>query len=87
MGHLDYPYGSEGADFIEHCRFCKNRGIKGITMWESWVNSDNLATAKRYGLDIYVHTVNSIELLEKDEARGVRGFYTDFVYPEMLGME
>lgn len=76
--------GSDGESFIEHCRFCKNRGIKGITMWESWANPENLAIAERYGLDVYVHTVNNVDKIEEDRAFGVKGFYTDFVLPEML---
>lgn len=76
--------GYKGQDFIDHCRFCKNYGIKGITMWEHWASAENVAAAKRYGLDVYVHTVNDVDVIDEDRAIGVRGFYTDFVYPEMI---
>lgn len=76
--------GNEGTAFIDHCRFCRNRGIDTITMWESWASPENIEIAKRYNIDIYVHTVNTVDQIEEDQALGVRGFYTDFVLPKML---
>ena len=78
---LDMP--DENA-FIEHSRFCKDRGIDTITMWDSWARPELVEIANRYGIDIYVHTVNDMDKLEELEAIGVKGFYTDYVLPELL---
>ena len=74
----------DGPDFVEHCRFCRNKGIKGITMWEKWLTPSNIEIAKQHGVPLYVHTVNDRDMLETDEALGVSGFYTDFIYPDIL---
>ncbi|MBR1771026.1 MAG: hypothetical protein IJ747_03250 [Lachnospiraceae bacterium] len=76
--------GHSGADFVKHCRFCKNHGIRVITMWASWATSENVAIAEQYDIDIYVHTVNKVEQLEEKQAVGVKGFYTDYIFPQML---
>lgn len=78
---LDEP---DEAAFIEHCRFCKSRGIETITMRFGWARPELVEIADRYGIDIYVHTINNMDRLEELQAIGVKGFYTDYVLPEYL---
>lgn len=78
---LDEP---DEAAFIEHCRFSKSRGIETITMRFGWARPELVEIANRYGIDIYVHTINNMDRLEELQAIGVKGFYTDYVLPEYL---
>lgn len=72
------------AQFTEYCRFCKEKGIGSITMWYYWATPEVMEIAERYGIDVYVHTVNDMDLVEELQAIGVKGFYTDYVVPEMM---
>lgn len=78
---LDEP---DEADFIEHSRFCRTRGFNTITMWPEWAKPEIVEVANRYGIDIYVHTINDVDTLEELQAGGVKGFYTDFITPDLL---
>lgn len=71
-------------DFVEHCRFCKNRGIDTITMRQGWVRQQFAGIAERYGINMYVHTVNTMDRVEDLQELGVKGFYTDFLEPDMM---
>lgn len=76
--------GVDEASFREHCRFLRNRDINSITMWQSWFRPEFKEIAETYGIDIYVHTVNNADTVEEMQAWGVRGFYTDYVTPDMI---
>lgn len=78
---LDEP---DEADFVEHSRFCRTRGFTTITMWPEWAKPEIVEVANRYGIDIYVHTINDVDTLEELKAGGVKGFYTDFITPDLL---
>lgn len=78
-----YQTGGYGKErFIEKCRFCKVRNISIITMPEKKASGLNIDIANRYGIDIYVHTVNDLDSVDRDKEIGIKGFYTDFVSPE-----
>ncbi|MDD6070716.1 MAG: phosphatidylinositol-specific phospholipase C/glycerophosphodiester phosphodiesterase family protein [Clostridiales bacterium] len=67
------------SEFIEYCRFCVENGIRTITMWD-YRCADNPKLCKiadKYGIAIYVQTVNDQETAEKMFSLGVRGIYTD----------
>lgn len=78
MGGLDQE------TFIQHCRFCKNRGIGIITMKKSWFKSAYAEIADQYDIAVYVHTVNDMDDVDELQGLGVTGFYTDYVLPEYL---
>lgn len=75
------PYEEE---FLEHCRFCRARGINAITMWVEWADEENVKAARNYDIDVYVHTVNEPERVEQCATYGVKGYYTDFLIPQMM---
>lgn len=80
-----YMLGSPGnGRIMEFCRFCKSRGVNAITMWDSWATPEVIAAAETCGIDIYVHTVNKIDELKRLRDMGVKGFYTDYIFPENL---
>lgn len=74
----------DNGRITEFCRFCKSKGINTITMWASWATPEVMTVAKIYGIDIYVHTVNEIDDLKQLRDIGVKGFYTDYIYPENI---
>lgn len=76
--------GVDEESFREHCRFLRNRDINSITMWQNWFRPEFKEIADTYGIDIYVHTVNNADTVEEMQAWGVRGFYTDYVTPDMI---
>lgn len=76
--------GVDEESFREHCRFLRNRDIDSITMWQDWFRPEFREIADTYGIDIYVHTVNNADKVEEMQAWGVRGFYTDYVTPDMI---
>lgn len=66
-------------EFVNYCRFCKMNGIRTITMWD-YRCADNpklCQIADKYGISVYVHTVNDRETAEQMFSFGVRGIYTD----------
>ena len=75
--------GVDREHFTEHCRFLADRGIGSITMWYYWVSPEVMEIADRYGISVYVHTVNNMEDVEELRDMGVKGFYTDDIYPEI----
>jgi glycerophosphoryl diester phosphodiesterase len=72
------------TEFISHCRFCKTNGIDAITMWYYWATPEIMDIANQYGIDIYVHTLNTVEEMEEYYDMGVKGIYTDEVTLGML---
>lgn len=53
-------------------------------MWYYWATPEVMEIAKDYGIEVYVHTVNDTEDVEKLKSMGVKGFYTDFLTPEII---
>lgn len=76
--------GSSGEKFVEHCRFLHQNGIPSITLHYGLIEEENIEVAKRYGIDVYAYTVNSVETLRECQELGVKGFYSDFIFLEDL---
>lgn len=74
-------------NFLRYCRFCKNNDIKYITMWASLATPEVLEIANAFDITIYVHTVNDLQVAEELIQSGVRGVYTDELYPDMFFQE
>lgn len=77
----------ETDEFERYCRFFKRNGIKYVTMSRSYVSEELTEIAKRYGLRVYVHTVNDVEDAKEILKKGVRGIYTDEILIEELREE
>lgn len=61
------------------CRFCKDKGIKTITMPQSKLieHPEFVHKVKGYGIELFVHTINSEEEALKLMSLDVDGIYTD----------
>lgn len=87
--HYIYTLYAEGfakteEAFAEKASFCRDNGILGITMWDTWWRAEYAAIAQEYGIRVCTHTVNdgerALELLES----GVSAVYTDTLTPGAL---
>lgn len=69
----------EESEFVDYCRFCVANGIRTITMWYyRYTDNPNIPMiADRYGIQIYVHTINDRELAKELLSLGAYGIYTD----------
>ncbi len=76
------PLTAENHTFIG--RYCRQRGIETITMPHEWANPDHVGMVEKYGIDIYVHTVNDMDKVEEMQSIGVKGFYTDYITPDLM---
>lgn len=76
-----YQTNSREEDIIE---FAKTNGIKAVTMAEGRFNKNFQKSLQENGIYIYMHTVNSPEIVEKYLKQGVYGFYTDFLNPKLF---
>lgn len=83
-----YKYWDGNAEtFPDICRFCVYNDIPIITTWYFFATPEVMKIAKEYGIEVYVHTVNDMETVAELKRIGVKGFYTDFLTPEMLENE
>lgn len=60
----------------EYAAFCMEHNIDVITMWANLCREESLDIAERYGLHIFVHTVNEEKEIESFLEQNV-GVYTD----------
>jgi len=59
--------------------FCKEKGIGVCTMEDSIENPLINKTAEKYGVMIYVHTINDPDTRDRLIDEGVKGIYTDYL--------
>lgn len=69
----------ETSRFIRYCRWCKANNISTITIKNKFATQEIMEIADRYGLDVFVHTINDEERAAELEMMGVAGIYTDFL--------
>lgn len=72
------------VDFVKICRWCNNLNVDSISMWDIYYCPNIQYIADRYGLDIYVHTINSIQRGQECLDMGAKGIYSDLVLPSDL---
>lgn len=68
-------------DFREVSRFCVNNGIDAMAISENLYNEEIQEAADRYGMNLYLHTVNEIKDAKKYVRSGICGVYTDTIMP------
>lgn len=71
-------------EFTELCRYCVNKNINTITIREEYYNLEIQEIADRYGIFLYLHTINNIDIAKKYIKNGVQGVYTDTIMPNDL---
>ncbi len=70
--------------FRQLAEYCAERGVEGITMWDSWWKPEFAPIAREYGLRVYVHTVNDAAAAGELLASGVSAVYTDLLTDAIL---
>lgn len=71
-------------ELLEICRYCAGSGIETIAFQDSFYDAEKQAVADRYGIRLYLHTVNDAEAAKRFRELGVAGVYTDSIVPAML---
>lgn len=68
-------------DFKSVASFCKKNDVDVITMWDYWWHPEFENIKEKYGIEVYVHTVNDVEEAVSCMNSGVDGIYTDYITP------
>lgn len=69
-------YRGDIQEFEEYAKFCVLNDIDVITMYEEYYSNELLEICNRYGLQLFVHTVNDEELQKEFLEKNI-GIYTD----------
>ena len=77
----DAPFKGTVEDFRARAAYCRERGIEGITMYDSLWKPEFAAIAAEYGVRVYVHTVNDPEAAAALLDAGVDAVYSDSLTP------
>ncbi len=75
-----YKLDDDTMDPEEIFKFCAERDIRVCTMEDEKENPLIDKTAGKYGVMVYVHTINSEGRRDRLLSSGVHGIYTDFLY-------
>lgn len=65
---------------------CNEENINVITVESAYIASEDVALMRDLGFTVYTHTVNRVDLAQRDLERGVSGFYTDLLQPADLDL-
>lgn len=68
----------------EALQICYEEGISVITSPFGEISAEDAAALQELGYTVYEHTVNRIDQVKSAYARGIVGFYTDYLSPEDL---
>jgi glycerophosphoryl diester phosphodiesterase len=82
-----YNEGFEGTEeaFRSREAICQENGIMGLTMWYYYWDEAYAPIAQEYGITVYTHTVNDLDLAQQLLDTGVSAVYTDTITPADLG--
>ena len=61
-----------------------NNGIGVIAMSNNLYDKEVQEIVDRYGIDLYLHTINDLEQAKEYLKNGVTGIYTDKIMPQEL---
>ena len=71
----------EADQFVRYARECAQRGIGDIVMWHFLYSEQLLPAAQRYGLRVWLHTVNDAAQADRYRSEGAWGVYSDRIEP------
>lgn len=80
----EYPFKGSVEEFRQRAAYARDKGIGGITMDVSWWKPAFAAIAEEYGVNLYVHTVNSADTAKRLLEEGASAVYTDWLRPKDL---
>ncbi len=75
-----YKLDEDTLDPLEIFKFCRRNGIRVCTMEDKKENPLIDETASKFGVSVYVHTINDEETYKRLMDSGVSGIYTDFLF-------
>lgn len=80
-----YQYwGGDPEKFVDICRYCAYMDIDIIAMWYYLATPEVIERADQFGIEIYVHTLDDVDMVVELQELGVKGFYTDFLTPDIF---
>ena len=71
----------EPDQFVRYAEACRERGISDIVIWHFLYDAQLLPAAQRYGLRVWLHTVNDEAQAERYRSEGAWGVYSDRIAP------
>lgn len=78
------PFTGTKEDLEKKAAYCAERGIGGITMSSAWWNPAFPGIAKKYGIQLYLYTVNDAAQARQYLDAGCSGVYSDSLTPSDL---
>lgn len=78
------PFTGTIGEFREKAAYAKERGIEGIAVDHSWWKPEFAAIADEYGISVFVHTINDVNIAKRVLAEGADAVYTDSLRPKHL---
>lgn len=78
------PFTGTKEELEKKAAYCAERGIEGITMNSVWWNPAFPGIAKKYGIQLYLHTVNDAAQARQYLDAGCSGVYSDSLTPSDL---
>lgn len=78
------PFTGTKEDLEKKGAYCAERGIGGITMSSAWWNPAFPGIAKKYGIQLYLYTVNDAAQARQYLDAGCSGVYSDSLTPSDL---
>lgn len=78
------PFTGTKEDLEKKAAYCAERGIRGITMSSAWWNPAFPGIAKKYGIQLYLYTVNDAAQARQYLDAGCSGVYSDSLTPSDL---
>ena len=79
---LNYPYNYTDMENI--FKYCNEKHIDGIIMWDYWFNERISNFSHIYSIPVYLHTVNDIQKIIKLLNQGAKAIFTDNITNDIL---
>lgn len=77
-------WNGDAEEFTDICRWCRANRVEVITMPDTLLTGEIADTAERYGVAVYVHTVDDPSAARRFLEEGVDGVYTNTLPPSAL---
>lgn len=71
----------EPDQFVRYAEACQERGISDIVIWHFLYSQQLLPAAQRFGLRVWLHTVNDEAQAARYRSEGAWGVYSDRIVP------
>lgn len=76
-----YVIGREEYTSESIARYCQRNNIPAVSLSAKRTNDELINTLAKYDIAAYMYTFNDVEVMKTYYAKGIRGFFTDFIEP------